>query len=79
VRPCPRTVEALARGVGVDRALAWRMVRGQRLPHLLTLERMARELRVPIGDVAVACLEAWRERKQRDEVERARLAAEVED
>jgi len=49
------------------------------LPHLLTLERMARELRVPIGDVAVACLEAWRERKQRDEVERARLAAEVED
>ena len=79
VKPCPRSVNALGRGAGLGSGQTWRFVTGERLPKLPTLERMAQELRVPMGDVAVACLEAWRDRKRRDEVERARLEAEVED
>ena len=46
---------------------------------LATLAVLSRELRLPLGDLAEACLEARREWEERRAVERARLRAELED
>lgn len=73
----PRTVDALARGAGLDRPHAWRLVLGEQPPRLSTLLHLAQELRVPVGAVAEACRMAVEDRKVRDAVERARLEAEA--
>ena len=79
VKPCPSSVCALARRVKRDQAVVRRMVLGIKLPQLTTLEGLARELRLPLGPLAEACLEARREFLERQAVERARLRAELED
>ena len=54
-------------------------VTGAVLPRLTTLAVLSRELRLPLGPLAEACLEARREFLERQAVERARLRAELED
>ena len=78
MRPCPRTVAALGRGVGIRRDHMRHYVRGEITPSLDRVVRMADALRVPAGDVIGACLEAQREYRERQAVERARKEAELE-
>ena len=76
VEPAPKGYGALGRGLAMHRAVAWRIVRGERQPSLGMLDRISRALRVPVGAVAEACLAARADYLARQEVERARKEAE---
>jgi hypothetical protein len=79
VRPAPRSVAALARGVGLHREQTWRVITGQRWPSLPMLRRLSCELRVSLEAVATACEQALEDQRRRLDVERARLRAERRD
>lgn len=66
---------ALARGVGQWDTQTRAYVRGSRVPSLQVAVRMSERLRVPLADVAFACLEARREWLERQGVEEARREA----
>ncbi len=75
VRPAPRTVAALARGVGLHREQTWRIVAGLRCPSLRTARVLSRELRISLDAVAAACEQAQATERRRLNVERARIEA----
>jgi DNA-binding XRE family transcriptional regulator len=75
LRPAPRTMQALARGVGLRQPCVWRIVAGRRTPSLRTAVRLATELRLPLDAVARACLLASERWERQEAAERARVEA----
>ncbi len=74
--PQPRTVCALARGVGLSRPTVYAWLTGTRRPIVDSLRQLSTALRLPLESVAVAC-ERSRERYLAElAVEAARRRAE---
>ena len=71
VSPTPKSVRALARGVGLDSKQVWRIVAGLSDPRLPTARILCRELRVSLEAIATACEEARERELRRLDGERA--------
>lgn len=76
LRPAPRTIAALARGVSLPGETVWRAVSGSGSPSLRTLRVLSRELRIGMEAVARACEQAQELEQRRRAVDLARLTAE---
>jgi transcriptional regulator with XRE-family HTH domain len=75
-RPCPDSLASLGRKVGLHRTILWDWCTGRRYPKLVTAERLATALRIPLERVVYACRRAQERRAAQLAVEQARLEAE---